>query len=353
MFWIDFASYPVFLNLTVFTLAAAIVWLVGSRLSVYSAIIAHRTGLGEVFVGGLLLAVATSLPETGRTITASLLGDAALGVNSLLGGIVMQTAILGVADLAVIRLALTYFAPRPVLLLEGTMVVLLLGFLLAGLAAGEMVEFFSVGLWTTSLFGLYIVLLIALQTYEVREKWLPVEVPEELKQSDAAREAGWEGRGKGSLFPVALLFVLSAVVLFIVGVVLAEVGEALGAQTGLGGGFVGATLLAFASSLPELSTTVAAVRIGAYSMAISNIFGSNAYLLALVFVADLFYRQGPVLHAVGRSAVFLAAIGIITTCVYLVGLIERRNRVILGMGIDSLAVLIIYLLSLVVLYIIR
>lgn len=351
--WIDFAAYSLWVNIAVFVISAAIVWLVGSRLSVYAVVIADRSGLGEVFVGLLVLAVATSLPEIGRTITASLLGDAALAVDSLLGGIALQTALLAIADFVVARRVLTYFAPDPGLILEGTVVVLLLGLALAGIAAGEVVQFFGIGLWTTTLAVVYFLSLYVLKSYQTQGKWLPVDVPVELKEQTGVHGRGRALGGEQSLSRLALLFGLSCLVLLISGVLLAEVGGALAVQTGLGGGFVGATLLAFASSLPELSTTVAAVRLGAYSMAISNIFGTNAFLVALLFLADLFYRPGPILHAVDRSAVFIASVGIVTTAVYLVGMIERRNRLVLGMGIDSLVVLAVYALSLLILFLIR
>ena len=106
----------------------------------YADIIADRSGLGEAFVGSVLLTMATSLPEIGRTITASLLGNAPLAVNSLFGGVVLQTAVLAVADLAVAQRVLTYFAPRPVLLLQGASVVLLLGLAIARIAAGKIVQ---------------------------------------------------------------------------------------------------------------------------------------------------------------------------------------------------------------------
>ena len=350
---VDFAQLPLWQNSLVFVVSAAVIWLVGSRLSVHAAIIADKTGLGEVFVGLLLLAVATSLPEIGRTITASAIGNAPLAVDSLFGGVVLQTAVLALADLVVAQRVLTYFAPRPVLLLQGAMVVLLLGLALAGIAAGEVVHFLAIGLWSALLFGLYAFSLYSLRSYESREQWRPVNVPDELKEKELAGVGGQVDRGGHSLTRVAILFAVSSLVIFVAGVLLAQVGDALAVQTGLGASFVGATLLAFASALPEMSTTIAAARMGAYSMAISNIFGTNALLVALVFLADVFYRQGPILEAVDQSSAFVAAVGLVTTAIYLIGMIERRNRTFLGMGLDSLAVLVIYPFTLLMLYLMR
>jgi cation:H+ antiporter len=111
--------------------------------------------------------------------------------------------------------------------------------------------------------------------------------------------------------------------------------------------------VAISTSLPEVSTTIAAVRFGSYSLAVSNIFGSNAIDITLLFLADMLYRQGPILEAVDRSSMFAAAVGVVVTVVYLIGLIERADRTIWRLGIDSAAVLSMYLGSLVVLYLLR
>jgi cation:H+ antiporter len=124
-------------------------------------------------------------------------------------------------------------------------------------------------------------------------------------------------------------------------------------QTGLGSAFFGATLLALATSLPEVSTTVAAARRGRYATSISNIFGSNAFDVGLLFVADVLYRNGSVLAHGGSSLVFMAALATGMTCIYLWGLMERENRTVWRMGGDSFAVLIVYLGGVTVLYFIQ
>ena len=351
--WLEFGGFSLEQNIAIFLAAAAVVWLAGSRLAIHADIIAERSGLGEAFVGLVLLAVATSLPEIGRTVSASAIGNAPLAVNSLFGGIVLQTAVLATADLAVAQKVLTYFAPRPVLLLQGALVVGLLGLALAGMAGGEFLCLFQVGFWTLLLFGLYLLSLYLLRSYEGRGQWMPVEVPEELKAEELAGEDRSGRHGERSVAEICVRFGINSAAIFFAGMILAQVGDALAVQTGLGASFLGATLLAFASALPEMSSTISAVRLGAYSMAISNIFGTNALLVALLFLSDLFYRQGPVLDAVGPSAIFAAAMGIVATSVYLVGLIERRNRPFLGMGIDSAVVLVLYAGTLAMLYALR
>ena len=145
----------------------------------------------------------------------------------------------------------------------------------------------------------------------------------------------------------------SAAVIFAAGSALALTGDALAEQTGLGASFVGVALVAASTSLPELSTALGAVRHGNHQMAVSNILGTNCLEVALFLPADIIYRGGPLLAELDRSATFAAAAGIVITAIFLVGLLERRNRTVLGMGVDSLAVLVVYGTSLVTMYTLR
>jgi cation:H+ antiporter len=353
MAWLDFQAYSIWLNLAIFVLAAGIVWYAGSHISGYADGITNQTGLDEAFVGLLFLALATETPEIGTTITAAARGNGNLALGNLFGGVVMQTAILAVVDLTILRGALTFFTPRPVLLLQGILLTLLLALTLAAVSAGELFTFYGVGLWTLFLFGAYVLSLYLSHRYQGRERWHPDPPVEDILHESATERDGEPIRRaykEWSLRRLILFFIGGSFVILAAGMVLARVGETLAEQTGLGATFVGATLLAIATSLPELSTAIAATRLGNYSMAISNIFGSNAIMVALLLLADLFYRQGPILTAVDPAATFTVAMGIVVTSAYLIGLVERRDQVILRMGIDSVAVLIFYVGSLFVLY---
>lgn len=142
-------------------------------------------------------------------------------------------------------------------------------------------------------------------------------------------------------------------VILVCGVLLVALAEALAVQTGLGHSFIGVTLLAASTSLPELSTTIAAVRIGSFTMAISNIFGSNLIMVALLLPADIFYRQGVLLNEIDPSATFALLAGIVVSGIYVTGLLARQKRRIMGMGMDSALVLAVYMLTLFVLYALR
>jgi cation:H+ antiporter len=147
-----------------------------------------------------------------------------------------------------------------------------------------------------------------------------------------------------------LLFCGFSLLVLVAGWAVAQSADMLADQTGLGDAFLGATLLALATALPEISTTVAAARSGRYSMAISNIFGSNAFCVALLILAELLYRDGTIMAHVGGAVVFVAAIGAIMTSIYLLGMLERQDRTVLGVGWDSAAAVLIYIGGMAVLY---
>ncbi len=344
---IDAGSYPMWVNSVVFTVAAAFVWWSGTRLVVHAERIARATGLTHGVAGLALLATATSLPEVATTVSGARLGASRLVVNNLAGGVAMQTAVLAAADLFAARGALTAFAPNAALLLQGVVLVVLLGATLAA-AAGELPAIGHVGLGTVAVFALFLVGLHAARMYEKRPSWLPREADEAtLNERSAETEEGH------ALWRHAAAFAGFAAVTFLAGWTVAVVGKALAEQSGLGSSFVGATLVAASTSLPEVSTTVAAARRGAFAMAVSNIFGSNAFCLALLLLGDVIVTEGPILEAMDASAMFAASLGLLLTGIYLWGLVERRDRTFLRLGVDSWAVLFVYAGGLVVLYRIR
>lgn len=108
-----------------------------------------------------------------------------------------------------------------------------------------------------------------------------------------------------------------------------------------------------ATSLPEVSTTIAAVRLAQYEMAFADAFRTNLFSTMLLFVADLAYPGGPILNEVDRFSLFAMLLGILLTAVYLAGFVERQHKTLLRMGIDSIIVLIAYGGGLVVLFFLR
>lgn len=350
---IDFSTFSVGVNFALFAAAGAFVWLAGTRLANYADAISSRTHLSQALLGMVMLGIATSLPEVATTITAAWLGNAALLAGNLFGGVALQTAVLAIVDLIAVRgRPLAYFTPQPVLLLQGVMLLLLLALALSGAASGEPLSMFGIGLTPLLLVAGYVLTVRWSQPGDYLPRWRAVNEPDEPEpRSQADTVSNAEAHLSNRL--LYIYSGASALVILVAGWVLAQTGDAIARQTDLGASFVGVALVAASTSLPELSTTLAAVRRGNHEMAVSNILGTNCLEVALFFLADVVYREGPILAATDRSAFFAATVSMVVTCVYLLALLERRDRTVLGMGLGSLAVLVVYLTGIVGLYFLR
>ena len=344
---------PLWGTIAVFCAGAVIVWAAGTRLSRGADAIADRTGLGQAFVGALLLGGATSLPEIAATVSASLIHNAPIAVNNIFGGIAMQVTILAIADAAG-RAALTGSNRHAGVLLEGTLLILVLNTAAVAIAVGD-VAVLGVGLWSTAILALVVVGLLLIKHYEAHPRWQPSEQLKEAPDDEKTRRAK-ERRQRYravSTRTVVTQMTLASLAVLAGGFAVAKSGERIAEQTGIGASFVGAILIAIATSLPEVSTTLEAVRLGARVMAISNIFGTNLFDAGLLFVADVAYSGPPVLNEVGRFAQVGALLGVACTAIYLAGILERRDRTFMRLGIDSVVVVLVYAAGVVLLYVIR
>ena len=339
---------PLLALVSLFAAAAAIVWIAGIRLSDTTDVLSTRLGLGEALGGLLLLAVATNLPEVAIVASAAMGGDLGLAIGNILGGVAIQTVVLVVLDRFGLGryIGLTYRAASLVLVLEGVLVitVLILAIMATRLPASLIVfrlapgDLAIVALW---LVGVWLI--------GRARRGLPWHDPhgtapdgqqhrmgmaEQMKDA-IARESGV------STVHAAVVFTLAAAATLAAGVVLEVTGDAIAQHVGLSGVLFGATVLAAATALPEISTGLGSVRLGDYQLAVSDIFGGNAFLPVLFLLATLLAGRS-VLPLAQDTDLYLAGLGILLTAVYITGLIFRPRRQVLGMGVDSLAVLALY-----------
>ncbi|MGQ0645905.1 MAG: sodium:calcium antiporter [Elusimicrobiota bacterium] len=337
---------PLALAFAVFAAAALAVWAAGVKLERYADGLAEATGLGQGMAGLLLLAGATSLPEIATVGSAVWIGRPEMAAHNLLGSVIMNAAILAAVDLAEGRGAISHFTPRFSLLVQGTGLMALLAAALMAMTGAEFMTLswrtagspFHVNLGLAALFAGY--LLVAFLSWRAEEnpRWRAA-APAAGREAAQARPPG---RRRGSAARPALLFSAAALAVLAAGWILSNTADVLARRTGLGEGFVGVTLLALSTSLPELSTTLSAVRRRRNAAAISNIFGSSALAVALLFPLALLAAAAggePLFVRSMPSAVFAAALGILLTGVSLWGLLERRDASALRLGADSWVVL--------------
>ena len=192
--------------------------------------------------------------------------------------------------------------------------------------------FLGAGFWTWGIFGAFLYALRLVTAAEGRPAWQVIGQPPAPELGEAEPEVERSARR------LALSTAAAAAVIFVAGYALARASEALAEQTGLGSSLFGAVFVAIATSLPEISTVLAAIRLGRHVMATSDILGTNLFDIALIFLVDLIYAGDPVLNEVGAFSQVAAMLGITVTGVFVVGMIERRDPAIRGIGLDSLIV---------------
>lgn len=343
-----FDRFPLLLNLLVFLAAAAAVWLAAVRLTRRVDAIATRTGLGQEMAGLLLLGGVTSLPELAVATTATLQGSPALTINDLLGSAAVNVILLAVADATIRGRALTSVQGSPKVLLIGVLGIMTMAVIVAPTITGD-VLLLGIGRWSWVMLLLYAGAVWVMAHSHADTAWRPLTGS---RLASGAPDDGGSGEA-GSLAPLVLRATGAALIVLVAGFVLASTGEAIARQSGLGSSFFGVVFLAFATSLPEASTVLTAVRLKRYEMAISDVLGTNLFNVTIVVLVDALHPGGPVLLETGRFASFAALLALVLTSLFLIGLVERRDRTIAGLGIDSVLVLLTYAGGLGVLYALR
>jgi cation:H+ antiporter len=340
-------DYPIWINALIFLVAAGLVWFAGVRLVHALDVIAKKTGLSQAFAGMLLLGTITSLPEIANVATASAYGNPALGINNLLGSASINIVLLAAVDAVVGRDALTSVVSRPATLMQAALCMLVLALVAVAVTVGD-VAIFGIGIWGFVICAASIGAFWFSGHYSQHGSWEPVEHFGDRDDEDQSDED--EDK---PLRPLVVRTVIAAAVIFFAGYSLSQTGDALAEQTGLGAGLTGFLLIGFATSMPELSTITAALRLRRHEMAIGEVLGTNFVNIALFLLADVVFLGDAVINQLGPFEAVSALLGVLLTGIILVGLLERRNRTIFRMGYDSAAVLAVFAIGAAVLYAVR
>lgn len=343
-----FENNSIWLNAVIFLGSAISVWLAGARLARYADTIATKSGLGQELLGILLLGGVTSLPEMAVAVSATSAGSPELSVNDVLGSASVNIVILAAADAVYGRHALTSAPGTPRVMLQGTLGILLLSMVVGSSISGDVLVG-GMGVWSWLLLAAFMAAIWLVSKSQDLESWVPAQrlAPEAGRAEEAGAPDNTSMRG------LILRTVGVGLVILGTGFLLARSAEALAGQTGLGTSFFGAVLLGASTSLPELSTVLAAVRLRRYEMAMADVFGTNMFNVTIIVLVDALHPGGPILPAAGRFAAFGALLAIVLTALFVVGMIERRNQTVLRMGLDSLAVLACYAAGVAMLYQLR
>lgn len=324
--------------------SAAAVVVAGVWLARSGDVIAARTRLGGLWVGALFLAVATSLPEFTTDIAAVRLGVPDLAAGDLFGSSMANMLILALVSMmprakvfqqaaldnglaASLAIVLTAAAALFVLLRpEAT---------LLGVGPGSLVLAVAYGFGMRAVFR---------NSALAREAAAVVETGQEPPGEAPA------GGAAASLRRAVIVFVIAALVILVAAPLFAASAKALAELTGLATTFVGTWLVGFATSLPELVTSVSAVRIRAYDLAVGNLFGSNAVNMVMFAPLDLAYGRGPILGAISPVHALSALLAIILMGLGLAAIVYRARGRFAMLEPSALLMVLVYVLGIAMIF---
>ena len=296
-----------------FILCLIIIFLGGQRIARYGDVIAYRTSLGGLWIGLILLALITSLPELFTGISAvTLVGAPDLTIGDLFGANAFNLLNLALLDIAHQNGSLLRAVSQThrltgwfslVLVLVAAVSIFVSRFAALGIG--------WIGWYTPTIILLYIVFVRIIFRHEQKHP-----APQEIKQDYGEISQ----RKLYTYFAIAAAFIIGA------GIWLAAIGKEIAITYNWGESFVGSLFLAFTTSLPEITVSFSAMRIGALDLAVANMIGSNLFNITVIPVIDLIYLRGPVLAGVSESHLITALEVMVMTMIFVVGLHFKPRR---------------------------
>jgi cation:H+ antiporter len=322
-----------------FIVCATIIFFAGKKLSYYGDILAELTGMGKAWIGLILMAAVTSLPELMVGISSvSIVGSADLAVGDILGSCAFNLGILSIMDIFTAK-------ENPLLantsrshVLTASFSIILIAMVGLGLFLNE--DFVIKPFLGFSSILFLIVYLLAVRVLFNFQKTNPAAAAVEENQHTLL-----------TLKQVIVRYSLFAVIIVITALFLPYFVEHIAEETGLGKSFAGTLFLAISTSLPEIAVSLAAIRMGSIDLAIGNLLGSNLFNILILFLDDLFYTKGLLLKDASDVNLLTVFFVLMMTGVAIIGFIfpSKRKKILLSW--DTFTIFALYLTNIILLYI--
>lgn len=327
------------INIFVFFVLAYIIILSGKRLTVCGDKIGESLGMGKSWVGLIMLASVTSLPELITSCSSTLMGNPEMAVSNVFGSNLFNIFIIFILDIFFIKNSFSSSVSMKNYL-SGFFSILLTSIFLLGFAFDKL-SFFKISLISILLFVLYFLVIKLIYEFEHNYDF---NEPEE-EDPEGLIVISMDQAKKG--------FVISGLSVIITGIALTYVADRI-AETPIfgisfGESFVGVILLALATSLPELTVSLQAIRMGSFNMATGNILGSNIFNVSIIFFADLMYRGGSIYERLSGFHIISAVFSMIVLLIFMVGILFKRKE----KKMDSWLIGVVYILAMYILYLKR
>lgn len=311
----------------------AVTGVAGTMLSRYGDVIGSKTGLSGNWIGLVLMATITSLPELSTGVSAVTIGDAPnIAAGDVLGSCVFNLVLLALLDM--MRRDRPFYAEiSDTHTLTATFGIVLIGAVGLGILSAPLSSPFAVGH-----VGVVTPVLIVGYGYIM---WA-VFVREKAANSNPGAEL-IDRYPTISLRMAVVRYAIAAMFVVGAGVSLPFIGKELASSMGWSTSFVGTTFIAGVTSMPELVVTVAAMRIGAIDMAVGNLLGSNLFNMLVLAIDDLVFMDGPLLAHITQVHASSALSAAIMSAVVIAALQSRaRHKIYRLPSLPSVALLLIY-----------
>jgi cation:H+ antiporter len=327
-----------------FIICSSVIVYSGSRLSKYGDIIAEKTGLGGAWIGVVLMGFVTSLPEVVTGISSvTYAGVPDIAVGNVLGACVFNMLTLAFLDAIYRPMPISAKAHRGHVISAAFGVLLLCIVALSLFLGNRLFSLGWIGPYSLLFVLIYFIAMRLVYSYERRQ-----QVAEFIKELTV--ELKYEGI---STKTAVSRYVIHAAIVIAAAVFLPKIGEGIAETTGLGQTFVGSIFIAFSTTLPELTVSISAVRIGAIDLAIGNLFGSNIFNVAILAVDDIFFAKGPILSFTDPAHAISTVSAIAMTAIAIIGLTYRAEKKQLFLAWDSIGIVLVYVLNLILLYLLK
>jgi cation:H+ antiporter len=323
-----------------FIICTAVIIYSGTKLSKYGDIIAEKTGLGRAWIGLVLMASVTSLPELVTGISSvTYAGVPNIAIGDVLGSCVFNMLIIAILDVQYRIMPISAKAHQGNVL-SAAFGILLLSMVALSIFLGKYLSALGwIGPYSVLFVAIYFVAMRLVYSYEKKQiAALMKEKAIKLRYEDISKKTAF------------MNYVLNALIVIIAATFLPKIGEGIAETTGLGQTFVGNIFIAISTSLPELVVSIAAIRIDAVDLAIGNLFGSNIFNIFILAVDDLFFLKGPLLAFVNPNHIISAISAIAMITIAIIGLTYRATKKPLFLAWDSIAIVLIYVVNLLLLY---
>ena len=304
-----------------FVVCTTIILFAGKRVARYGDAIAEKTGLSGLWIGIILVSVATSLPELFTGIGSTVFINAPnLTVGNLFGANAYNLINITVLDFIHKGPPLLSLVSSGQLLTAGLSLIPLtiaaLGIFLSQHL--PQIAFANISLYSFLILISYLICTRKIFRFEQKQQRILKELHKEERIVFKYKDI--------SLKTAGIRYALAALIIAIAGIWLAYIGDDLATFLGLGQNFIGSLFLGFATTLPEITVSIAAIRLGAKELAVANMLGSNLFNMVIIFLNDVFYRKAPIFEVISQKNIFTAFLVILMTITVISGLILKPKK---------------------------